>query len=121
MASVRAALRGGGQLCLCGRLQGLLEGTAYLDSCGLCVGGTTGGTPCNEVYNGVQSLPSSSAVLLYIEVYDMWGRYLGRVADEAGLLSAGRFGQRMLLLLVHTDQGWWLGSFCCFLFCSFLL
>jgi hypothetical protein len=53
----------------------------------------------------VQSLPSSSAVLLYIEVYDMWGRYLGRVADEAGLLSAGRFGQRVLLLLVHTDQG----------------
>jgi expansin (peptidoglycan-binding protein) len=102
--------------------KGYWRGTAYLDSCGLCVGGTTGGTPCNEVYNGVQSLPSSSAVLLYIEVYDMWGRYLGRVADEAGLLSAGRFGQRMLLLLVHTDQGVVARKFVCssFLFLSSL-
>jgi hypothetical protein len=47
----------------------------------------------------------------------MWGRYLGRVADEAGLLSTGRFGQRVLLLLVHTDQGVVARKFVC----SFLL
>ena len=68
VVSVRAALRGGGQLCLWPTAKGYWRVRLILIRVDYCVGGTTGGTlPCNKVYNGVQSLPSSSAVLLYIE------------------------------------------------------
>ncbi|MDO5577425.1 MAG: hypothetical protein Q4F84_10120, partial [Fibrobacter sp.] len=32
--------------------QGVLDGTAYVDKCGTCVGGTTGKTPCAQDCNG---------------------------------------------------------------------
>lgn len=85
---------------------GYWNGSAYLDNCGFCVGGTTGGTPCAEPDpSWVQSITNSSSdPIEKIEVYDLFGRRLKTISPEdAERLSSRKLRRLTILKIIRRN------------------